>query len=426
MLNTDYFKGKKVTMVGLARSGLAAANLLFDLGAEVKVTDGQDNVSLRANAEKLKSKGIKVELGKHSQEFIQGSDIVVVSPGVLNTSLPVIWAQEFNIPVISEVEVAAILCPGRLVAVTGSSGKTTVTTLIGKVIEASGRKAFVCGNIGNPFCGEVAKMSPEDYACLEISSFQLERIKSFKPHIAVMLNFSRNHLDRHKDMQEYLEAKKRIFLNQDKNDFLVLNGDDPVFKGLAKEADSKVIYFYEANGVNPNQAAAIAVASIVGIERKTCLKVFKEFRGLEHRLEYVAEINGIRFINDSKATVAESTVWAINNISSPIILIAGGRDKGVNYASIIDVAAKKVRTTILIGEARKKIAEAISAALAVEEAASLKEAVIKAFEKASSGDCVLLSPMCSSFDMFSNYEERGKAFKEIVFDLAKTKSSVNR
>jgi UDP-N-acetylmuramoylalanine--D-glutamate ligase len=426
MVNTDYFKGKKVTIAGLARSGLAAASLLFDLGAEVKVTDGQDNLALRANAEKLKPKGIKVELGKHSQEFIKGSDIVVVSPGVTNTSLPVTWAQEFNIPVISEVEVAAILCPATLVAVTGSSGKTTVTTLIGKVIEASGRKAFVCGNIGNPFCGAVAKMSAKDYACLEISSFQLERIKNFKPNIAVILNFSRNHLDRHKDMQEYLEAKKRIFLNQDKNDFLVLNGNDPIFKGLAKEAGSKVIYFYEAGGLNPNQAAVIVVASIIGIERKTCLEVFEEFRGLEHRLEYVTEINGIKFINDSKATVAESTTWAINNISSPIILIAGGRDKGVNYAGIIDAAAKKVRITILIGEARKKIAEAIAGTLAVEEASSLKEAVIKAFEKASSGDCVLLSPMCSSFDMFSNYEERGRAFKEIVFDLAKNKGSVNR
>ena len=426
MVNTDYFKGKKVTIVGLARSGLASANLLFDLGAEVKITDSQDNASIRTNAAKLNSKDIKVELGRHSQEFIKDSDIVVVSPGVINTSLPMIWAQEFGILVISEIEVAAILCPGKLVAVTGSSGKTTVTTLIGKVIEASGRKAFVCGNIGNPFCAEVAKMSAKDYACLEISSFQLERIKNFKPNIAVMLNFSRNHLDRHKDMQEYLEAKKHIFLNQDKNDFLVLNGNDSVIKGLAKEAHSKVIYFHEGSGLNPNQAAVIAVASIIGIDRKLCLEVFREFRGLEHRLEYVAEINGIRFINDSKATVAESTVWAINNIPSSIILIAGGRDKGVDYASIIDAAGKKVRTAILIGEARKKIAEAISAALNVEEAASLKEAVIRAFEKASSGDCVLLSPMCSSFDMFSNYEERGKAFKEIVFDLVKAKSSVNR
>ncbi len=426
MVNTDYFKGKKVTIFGLARSGLASANLLFDLGAKVKITDSQDNAAIRANAAKLKSKEIKVELGRHSQEFIQGSDIVVVSPGVTNSSPSIVWAQEFNIPLISEIELGAILCPAAIIAVTGSSGKTTVTTLIAKVIEASGRKAFACGNIGNPFCAEVAKISGEDYVCLEVSSFQLERIKGFKPKIAVILNFSRNHLDRHKDMQEYLEVKKRIFLNQDKNDFLVLNGNDPMLKGLAKEANSKVAYFYEGSDLNPNQAAVTAVAAILGIEINLCLEVFREFRGLEHRLEYVAEINGIRFINDSKATVAESTIWAISNISSGIILIAGGRDKGVNYANILDAAGKKVRAAILIGEAKKKIAEAIAGTLAVEEASSLKEAVIKAFDKAASGDCVLFSPMCSSFDMFSNYEERGRAFKEIVFDLAKTKSSVNR
>jgi UDP-N-acetylmuramoylalanine--D-glutamate ligase len=426
MHNTAYFRNKKICIVGLARSGLAAANLLFDFGVEVRVTDSQDNAALRANAEKLRSKEIMVELGSHSQEFIQGSDMLIVSPGVTNSSLPIAWAQEINIPVIGEIELGAILCPATIIAVTGSSGKTTVTTLIGKVIEASGRKAFVCGNIGNPFCGEVAKMSDKDYACLEVSSFQLERIKSFKPKIAVMLNFSRNHLDRHKDMREYLGAKKRIFLNQDKKDFLVLNGNDPILSGLAEEANSQVTYFYEGNGLNPNQAAVITVAAILGIERDICLKVFKEFKGLEHRFEYVAEVNGVRFINDSKATVAESTIWAIKNLPSGIILIAGGRDKGVNYAAILDAAKKKVRAIILIGEARKKIAEAVAGTLAVEEAASLKEAVIKAFEKASSGDSVLLSPMCSSFDMFSDYEERGRAFKEIVLDLAKNKESVNR
>jgi len=418
MVNTDHFKGRKVTVAGLARSGLACANLLFDLGADVMVSDAQDNPLTAANAAKLKSPDIKSELGKHSREFVKDSDMLVVSPGVTAASPPVTWAQEYGIPVISEIEVGRILCPAPIIAVTGSSGKTTVTTLIGKVIEVSGRKAFVCGNIGNPFCGEVAKVSPEDLVCLEISSFQLERT-AFKPGIAVMLNFSRNHLDRHKDMQEYLDAKKRIFMNQDKNDFLVLNAADPVISGLATEAASKVVYFSEADGLNPNHAAVAAVASILGIGRQVCLKVFGDFRGLEHRFEYVTEINGVKFINDSKATVAESTIWALKNIPSSAILIAGGRDKGVNYGSIIEAAGKKVRAAVLIGEAKEKIGSQLSGAMAVKEASSLKEAVIKAFALASAGDYVLLSPMCSSFDMFSNYEERGRAFKEIVLGLAR-------
>lgn len=409
-----------MTIVGLARSGLACANLLFDLGAKVRITDNQDSSAVRTNAAQLRSADIKVELGRHTREFIKGSDLVVVSPGVTDASPALAWAKELHIPAISEIEVGWLVCPAPIIAVTGSSGKTTVTTLIGKVIEASGKKAFVCGNIGNPFCGEVAKVSPHDYVCLEISSFQLERIVTFMPKIAVMLNFSRNHLDRHKDMQEYLDAKKRIFMNQDKNDFLVLNAADPAIKALAKETAAKAVYFSEGDGLNPNQAAVAAVAAILGINKQVCLKVFSEFKGLEHRFEYVAEINGVKFINDSKATVAESTVWALKNIPSSVILIAGGRDKGVDYSGILEAAAGKVRAVILIGEAKEKISQQLSGTLAVKQAADLKDAVNEAFALSSSGDYVLLSPMCSSFDMFANYEERGKAFKEIVFDLAKS------
>jgi UDP-N-acetylmuramoylalanine--D-glutamate ligase len=418
MRNIDYFRNKKVTVVGLARSGLACAQLLSDLGAEVSVTDCSDTPAVRLNTVRLKEKNIRFESGKHTPEFIAGRDFIVISPGVTNTSLPVTWARELGIPVIAEIEVGWMVCPACVIAVTGSSGKTTVATLIGKVLEASGKRVFVCGNIGTPFCGEVAKIGPDDFVSLEVSSFQLETIRSFKPKIAVMLNFSRNHLDRHKDIEEYLNAKKRIFMNQGEDEFLVLNKQDPVLKGLAGEAKAKAVYFSETGQFNPNQAAVAAVSSILGINNNLCARVFADFKGLEHRLEYVTRVNNIIFINDSKATTVESAVWAIKNISSPVILIAGGRDKGVDYRGIIDVSRKKVKEVIVIGEARERIEDALRGALPLNDASTLEEAVRKAFHDAAPGDCVLLSPMCSSFDMFLDYEERGRVFKNAVYALA--------
>jgi len=418
MRNSDYFKDKNVVIVGLARSGLSCANLLFDLGAKVSVTDNKANEATIRNRANLKSKDINVELGLHTEGFVKGRDLLVLSPGVTNNAPPVIWAEKFNIPIISEIELAWILCPATIIAVTGANGKTTVTTLIGKILEKAGKKVFVCGNIGNPFCAEVEKMKEGDFVSLEVSSFQLERIASFKPKIALILNFTPNHLDRYKDMQEYLAAKKRIFMNQDKSDYLVLNSQDPVLRGIAKEAKAKVLYFSQEEGLNPNQAAVLAVGSILGIDRELIKEVFGEFKGIEHRLEYVAEINKVKFINDSKATTVDSAMWALNNISTPIVLIAGGKHKGVDYRQILDLARQKVREVILIGEAKEKIRAALEGVLALDEAATLEEAVRKAYQKARPGDSVLLSPMCSSFDMFSSYEERGSVFKNAVQGLA--------
>ena len=417
MINTDSFKNKKITIVGLAKSGLACADLLSDLGAGVSVTDNNDSELTRQSLSKLKSKNIKSELGRHTQEFIRGRDLVVVSPGIPDNASPVIWSKEFKIPIISEIEVAAILCPATVIAVTGTNGKTTVTTLIGKILQARGERVFVCGNIGNPFSGEVSKMKEDDFVSLEVSSFQLEKIQAFKPKISVILNFSRNHLDRYKDMREYLKAKKRIFMNQDKDDYLVLNYQDPIRGELAKEAKAKVVYFSQDEDLNPNQSAVLAVASILGIGRELALNVFREFKGIEHRMEYFTEINNVKFINDSKATTVDSTIWALKNISCPVILIAGGRDKGSDYRPILDLIQKKVRDVILIGEAKEKIKDVLTGFLPIDEAQSLEEAVNAAFYKANSGDCVLLSPMCSSFDMFSNYEERGNCFKRAVQEL---------
>lgn len=419
MRNTEYFKNKKIAIIGLARSGLACANLLHNLGSKVSVTDNKDNDSTRLNASMIKSKEITVELGRHTKGFIENKDLVVASPGVTAGAQPIIWAKELKIPVISEIELAWILCPATVIAVTGSNGKTTVTTLIGKILQDQGRRVFVCGNIGTPFSCEVEKMNEQDYVSLEVSSFQLEGIDKFKPKIAVILNLTRNHLDRHSDMQEYLEAKKRIFKNQDKSDYLILNSEDPVVSGLGKEANASVVYFSQTQKINPNEAAVLAVASILGIDEAKVLNITKEFKGIEHRLELVGQINNIKFINDSKATTADSCAWALKNINGPVILIAGGMHKGVDYSLILESARKKIKHAILIGEARNIIKEAFIGSFPVEEAATLEEAVSKAFMKAAPGDCVLLSPMCSSFDMFSNYEERGNVFKRSIYDLIK-------
>jgi len=415
--NRDYFKNKKVTIVGLARSGVACANLLHGLGASLRITDSKDNPQTQEARAKLCSSEILVELGGHSRDFIQPADLVVISPGVPAEALPVKWANEFNIPVLSEIEVANMLCPATIIAVTGSNGKTTVTTLIGEVLAASGKKVFVCGNIGNPFCGEVASMREEDLVVLEVSSFQLETIKDFKPKIAVILNLTLNHLDRYNNMREYLDAKKRIMLNQDQDDFLILNADDALLKGVAAQANSKVVFFTKQDGLNPNQSAVLCVGKILGINRDLILDVFRKFKGIQHRLEEVREIGGVKFINDSKATTADSAIWAIKNINTPIILIAGGRHKGIDYRVIIGSARNKVKQVVLIGEAKEKIACALDGEFPIESASSLKEAVERAFVLAKPGYSVLLSPMCSSFDMFKDYEERGRAFKKIVLNL---------
>jgi UDP-N-acetylmuramoylalanine--D-glutamate ligase len=348
----------------------------------------------------------------------------VVSPGVKNKASPIIWAEKDNIPIISEIELAWLNCLGKIIAVTGTNGKSTVTALIGEILKSSGRKTFVLGNIGVPFCSRVQEVSSSDFVSLEISSFQLERISRFKPKVALILNFNQNHLDRHRDMHEYLEAKKKIFMNQDKDDYTVLNYADPIVKNLAGQTKAKVLYFNTPNlkhlkfNLNPNQLAALTVASLFGITEELCLEVFKQFKGLEHRLEFVTQIDGVEFINDSKSTNVDSTIWALENITRPIILIAGGRDKGIDFSPLSSLAKEKVKEMIVIGEARGKIKDAFGQFLPLLEAPSLEEAVKLSLRDAKKGDCVLLSPMCASFDMFDDFEHRGRIFKEIVNQLA--------
>ena len=419
MRNRELYKGRKVTIVGLARSGLSCANLLHALGARVSITDSSAAGPALENRAKLASPDIAVELGRHTPEFIAGRDLVVISPGVPDTAQPIRWAMEQKIPVVSEVEVAWQVCPCPVVAVTGSNGKTTVTTLIGKVINASGRRAVVCGNIGNPFSGEVSGLGEHDYVVLEISSFQLEHIVAFRPHVAIVTNLNPNHLDRYPGMQEYSDAKKRITLNQQQDDFLVLNAQDPLSAGFSRGAQAKVVSFRGNAEFNPNQAAVAAVAGCLGIGIDVCRQVFADFRGIEHRMEHVAGIEGVTFINDSKATTVESAQWALSSLPGPVVLIAGGRHKGLDYRPLLEQARGKVKSVIVIGEAREKISKDLSSELPVSEAATLEDAVHAAFAAARPGGYVLLSPMCSSYDMFDDYEHRGRVFKEIVNRLAK-------
>ncbi len=416
MVNQKSFKNKNITIVGLGRSGFACATLLHSIGALVSITEKDRSPQVVGYAQRLPT-SIKYELGNHTSQFIWGRDLIVVSPGVDSNSKPLIWAREFGIPVIGELECAWRLCPGRVIAITGTNGKTTTTTLIGRMIEASGQRVFVLGNIGTPFSAQVYQIRRGDFVVLEVSSFQLETIEKFKPNIAVILNFTPDHLDRYSDLSAYLSAKSRIFMNQDKGDFLVLNREDPIVSDLANSSEAKVVYFDSKLHVNLNFAAAKAVASILGIGSDLCERVFLAFKGLPHRLERVGELESREFINDSKATNPQATVFALQNINKPVILIAGGRDKGFDFSKIRDFLSQKIKSIILIGETKEKMRRAFEEKIPTKEAPDLLKAVETAFSESKRGDCILFSPMCSSFDMFRDYEHRGDIFKSSVIDL---------
>ncbi|HAJ56930.1 MAG TPA: UDP-N-acetylmuramoyl-L-alanine--D-glutamate ligase [Candidatus Omnitrophica bacterium] len=414
------YKNKKVTVVGLARSGIAAAHLLKSLGAQVSVTEKNASPALEDTAAGLRAEGIAVELGGHSPDFMEGCGLVVISPGVRLDSEPVIWAKGHGIDCIGEIELAAEFCPAPVIAITGTNGKTTTTTLVGEVIKAGGKMAHVAGNIGMPFSSIVSGVHKEDLVSLEVSSFQLEAIKDFHPKISVILNLTPDHLDRYGSMEEYLAAKKRIFLNQGPDDHLVLNYGDEALRNIAEESPAKVVFFNKdasEEGFDQNQMAVLAVAGILGISRQACLEVFRGFKGVEHRMEFVRGLKGIEFINDSKATNIDSTIWALNNIKKPAVLIAGGRDKGSDFFSLARLVKQKIRYAVLVGEASERIAAAWEGILPVERVRTFPEAVQAAYRSAKAGEIVLFSPMCKSFDMFTDYEHRGRTFKELVNQL---------
>ncbi|MBL7198032.1 MAG: UDP-N-acetylmuramoyl-L-alanine--D-glutamate ligase [Candidatus Omnitrophica bacterium] len=417
------FKDKSVVVLGLGSSGFSSAKLLKKLGARVFVSDKSDSIKQREYSLELNKLSIDFELGKHTKAIIEKADYLVISPGVSLSCEPIDWVRKKNIEIIGEIELGYQHCPAQIIAITGTNGKTTVTTLIGKVFKKAGRDIFVLGNIGRSFTSYVDEMKDNDLVSLEVSSFQLETIKEFRPKVSVILNLTSDHLDRYNNLEEYLEAKKRIFMNQKKDDFVVINYADTRLRSLANETEAKVLYFsdnksgFDESEFNPNQLAVFKVAEIFGINLDICFKVFEEFKGIEHRMEFVSNINGIDFINDSKATNVEATIWALKNSIKPVILIAGGRDKGSDFTIINNILREKVKSLVLFGESKTKIRNVLDGIVKITEVKDISEAVNLSFSQAGNGDCILLSPMCASFDMFFNYEERGKVFKNIVHNL---------
>lgn len=443
--------GTPVTVAGLARSGAAAARWLLQVGCAVRVTELGRSPELEQAAHELECEGASVELGGHTRPFIREARLLVTSPGVSAAAPPVRWAREAGIPVVGELELGAWYCSGQIIAVTGSNGKSSVVTLVGEILKAAGQDAVVCGNIGAPLCGQLHRIRPATRVVLEVSSFQLEDSLSFHPEVACILNVTDNHLDRHGSFARYLGAKARMLAFQSPRSWAVLNADDPGSSGLKGQVQGRLALFSRARkGAQAsvsegwiridlpevsgpvcrvdalpapgrhhveNALAAATIAGLAGVQPSTISQVLRSFKGLPHRQERVAEFRGITFINDSKSTTVASGISAIRAAPGPVVLIAGGRDKGGEFGRLRSWRGK-LKAAVLIGEDGSKIASKLKGAVRLVRAADLRQAVRAAFELAEEGECVLLSPMCTSFDMFRDFEERGERFSDEVSRLA--------
>ncbi len=438
------FKGKKVTVVGMARSGIAAARALHALGARVTVTDKKPQDQLAAQVKALGSGAITVKAGGHPDCIFVEADLVVLSPGV--PKIPQIeTARGHGVKVISELELAWLLSDSPYVGITGTNGKSTVTTLTGLMLARAKKKVLVAGNIGNALTDDPRLLSGQDWIVAELSSFQLEDIETFRPRVATVLNVTQDHLDRYQSMTDYAGAKARIFMNQGKEDFLILNFDDPLVKPMAKQTAATVIPFSRLQRFNPgacvlddylmfngrriipvdevkikgvhnieNALAASALSFCAGADVESVAAVLRDFSGLEHRLEFVREKGGVTYINDSKGTNVGAVIKSVEGFTQPVILIAGGLDKGSDFTPLYELFRQKVKLLVLIGKAAEKMAAALGTAAETVFAKTLQDAVRLASARASSGDVVLLSPACASFDMFKDFEDRGRQFKEAV------------
>jgi UDP-N-acetylmuramoylalanine--D-glutamate ligase len=447
-------RGKRVLVVGLARSGHAAALSLRRHGAVVTVTDIRPPHTFQAMLPELMAQKIGLELGSQREEIFLRNDLVVISPGVPWDLPQLRVARERGIPVIPEVEAASWFLEGIILGVTGSNGKTTTASLLGKILEASGFPTFVGGNIGVPLSSAVDQFSAGSYLVTELSSFQLEAIQDFRPHVAVFLNLSPNHLDRHPSMEAYAQAKRQIFRNQQADDYAILNLDDPAVAALAPSlaarkvffsrrqplpdgvfvSDGQVIYrvghlervLFETREVGLRGAfnledalAASAAAVVVGADFDALRAALREFRGVEHRLEFVQTISGVEFYNNSKATSVDASVKSLEAFERGVHLILGGKDKGAPYAPLRPLFPERVREVLLIGQAAERITKELSGAVELVQAGDLATAVREAFKRAVPGDTVLLAPACASFDQFQDFEHRGRVFKELVHELAR-------
>jgi UDP-N-acetylmuramoylalanine--D-glutamate ligase len=449
---------KRVLVVGLGKSGVASALFLKKRGARVTVSDSKPQEQLGEEIPILLDHGIIVETGGHGERTFHGQDLIVVSPGVPADSPSLVQARTLGEPVIGEIELAAQFLPQNIVAITGSNGKTTTTTLTGEIIAAGGYPTHVGGNIGTPAISLVDAAQADSVIVLEISSFQLETIQTFRPKVAVVLNVTPDHLDRHRTFETYVDAKARIFENQQADDFTVLNADDPVCVGLAARTRAQVFWFSRKKEVQrgaslrdgrilfrdsarqheimlaseiplkgahnlENTLAAICAGALMKCAPERIRAAVRNFKAVEHRLEYVATIRGVEYYNDSKATNVDATIKALDSFPTNIHLILGGKDKGSDYTVLNDLLRERVKRVYTIGAAAGKIESQIKDAAEIDHAGSLDNAVKRASVNAQPGDVVLLAPACASFDQFRNYEHRGKVFKELVQRLARAEAT---
>jgi UDP-N-acetylmuramoylalanine--D-glutamate ligase len=440
--------GKRVLVVGLGKSGVASALFMKKQGARVTVSDTKSGDELRNEIPVLLDHGITVETGGHGDRTFQGQDLIVVSPGVPVDAPPLVQARSLGENVIGEIELAAQFLPGPIVAITGSNGKTTTTTLTGEIMTASGFPALVGGNIGTPAISLAERAKPGTVIVLEISSFQLETIQSFRPKVAVVLNVTPDHLDRHRTFEIYAAAKTRIFENQQSEDCAVLNADDSTCVAMSKKTRAQIYWFSRQNEVErgawvrdgnivfrdgsgqreimqvseiplkgahnlENVLAAVCASVLMGCSAEKIRQAVHGFKAVEHRLEFVASIGGVDYYNDSKATNVDATIKALESFPSNIHLIVGGKDKGSDYTVLNDLLRQRVKRVYTIGAAAGKIESQIKGAEVVH-AETLENAIRQAHSSAQAGDVVLLAPACASFDQFENFEHRGREFKRLV------------
>jgi UDP-N-acetylmuramoylalanine--D-glutamate ligase len=439
-------ENKNISVIGLGKTGIAVANFISQRGAHVTVTDGKPREKL---LESLKQLRADVKTRFQNPEPPSDSELVVLSPGVDIRSPFLESASRAGIEIISEIELANRFNTVPVIAITGTNGKSTCTSLIAEIIHQSGKTVHAGGNLGTPFVSLLDRDS-DDYRILELSSFQMEATSSLHPIVSVILNISPDHMDRHKDFKSYVALKEKIFTNQTQSDFLILNQDDPITRDMGKDCPAKRILFSAqteqgvflrenkiiarlqddeeeivsleslSKGMQwqvENILPAIAVALLLKIPKEAILQALNKFTGLEHRLEWVRTLNGIDFINDSKGTNVGSVCKSLNTFDRPIILIAGGKDKETDFSPLKPVMKEKVKHLILIGETQKKFKGILNGSFGYEESHSMEEAVLLAKAKAENGDIILLSPACASFDMFKDYEDRGNRFKTIVKNL---------
>ncbi len=445
------FKGKKIVVIGMGKTGIATARFLGAQGARVVVADEKPAKQWDKHYEQIANENW-LENGAYNAGILIGADMVIPSPGIPPYNDILKAAILKKIPVVSEIELACWFLKKPVIAVTGTNGKTTTVSLLGEILKRAGKRAFVGGNIGNPLIEYAGTLQEEDFVVAEISSFQMQWMDKFRPFVSIILNVTCDHINYHGSFDEYRRIKARIFANQHKSDFAILNAEDEATESMTSGIQAKVALFsstkeiqqgiylkddalifkmfdgsseqYPLNMIKipglhnvENVMAAVMAARFCGCSRASIIAAINDFRGLPHRIEYAAEKKGVRFYDDSKGTNVGSVMRALDTFPGPVILLLGGRDKDGDFDSLQPLLKKKAKKVILFGEARDRIESLIGEGVPLEKRQTLREAIEIAYENAATGDVILLSPGCASFDEFKNYKERGNYFKEVVGNL---------